>query len=108
LWYLHDEGALWCATQKTAKVASYLALHPVCGFEVAPEAMPYKGVRGQGKVTILQKRGADVLGRLIDRYLGNRDSNFTRCLLERASDEVAIKIQPSWITSCDFSPRMKS
>jgi len=108
LWYLHDEGALWCATQKKAKVASYLAEHPVCGFEVAPEAMPYKGVRGQGKVTLLQERGADVLERLIDRYLGNRESDFARWLLERASDEVAIRIQPSWITAWDFSTRMKS
>jgi hypothetical protein len=108
LWYLHAEGVLWCATQRTAKVASYLALHPICGFEVAPEAMPYKGVRGQGKVAISQERGVDVLERLIDRYLGNRETDFARWLLKRASNEVAIKIEPTWITAWDFSPRMKS
>lgn len=108
LWYLHAEGALWCATQRTAKVASYLELHPVCGFEVAPEAMPYKGVRGQGKVTISRERGVDVLERLIDRYLGTRDSDFARWLLLRAGNEVAIKIEPTWMTAWDFSQRMKS
>jgi hypothetical protein len=108
LWYLHAEGALWCATQRTAKVASYLKLHPVCGFEVAPDSMPYKGVRGQGKVTISQERGVDVLERLIDRYLGNCESDFARWLLKRASNEVAMKIEPTWITAWDFSPRMKS
>ena len=108
LWYLHDDGALWCATQKTAKVAAYLARHPVCGFEVAPEAMPYKGVRGQGKATLLPERGLDILQRLIDRYVGNRESDFARWLIKRGSREVAIRIDPIWLTAWDFAPRMKS
>jgi hypothetical protein len=108
LWYLHAEGALWCATQKTARVAGYLAHHPVCGFEVAPESMPYKGVRGQGKATVSKEHGVDVLERLIDRYLGNRESDFARWLVKRADNEVAIKIEPTWITSWDFSPRMEA
>lgn len=106
LWYLYEDGALWCATQKPSRVAGYLAHDPVCGFEVAGETMPYKGVRGQGKVAISEKRGVDVLERLIDRYLGNRESNFAHWLLRRASQEVAIRIEPTWMTSWDFSPRM--
>ncbi len=107
LWYHHDDGALWCATQKTAKVVSYLQQQPICGFEIAPEAMPYKGVRGQGKATLLPQRGLDVLEQLIDRYVGNRDSDFARWLIKRGSKEVAIRIDPMWLTSWDFSPRMK-
>jgi hypothetical protein len=108
LWYVFAENALWCATQKTAKVAGYLKHYPVCGFEVAPEAMPYKGVRGQGKVTLSPARGVDVLERLIDRYTGSRESDFARWLLGRASNEVAIRIAPTWFTAWDFSQRMKS
>ena len=108
LWYLYDDGALWCATQKSARVAGYLALQPACGFEIAPEAMPYRGVRGQGIATLSQERGPYVLERLIDRYLGNRGSEFARWLLKRAHKEVAIKIDPGWMTSWDFSPRMKT
>jgi len=108
LWYLYDDCVLWCATQKSARVVSYLTHHPVCGFEVAPEAMPYKGVRGQGKVSLSQERGLGVLQRLIDRYLGNRESEFARWLIKRGDKEVAIRIEPTWLTAWDFTPRMKS
>jgi len=107
LWYLYEDGALWCATQKTAKVAAYLERHRVCGFEISPEAMPYKGVRGQGKAALVAERGLDVLQQLIDRYLGTRESDFARWLIRRASREVAIRIDPIWLTAWDFTPRMK-
>jgi len=108
LWYLYDDGALWCATQKSARVAGYLAQQPTCGFEVAPETMPYKGVRGQGNATLSHEQGGHVLERLIDRYLGSRSSEFARWLLKRSDNEVAIKIEPIWMTAWDFSRRMKS
>jgi len=52
--------------------------------------------------------GEAILLRLIDRYLGERDSAFACWLVERAHTEVAIRIQPDWITSWDFSGRMSS
>jgi len=108
LWYLYEDGALWCATQKTAKVAKFLQNHPVCGFEISPETPPYKGVRGQGEVTLSAERGPEILLRLIDRYLGRRDSDFARWLINRGSSEVAIGIRPRWLTAWDFSSRMRS
>jgi len=45
--------------------------------------------------------------RLLDRYLGSRDSGFATWLIERASTEVAIRIEPTWLTSWDFSKRMQ-
>lgn len=106
LWYLYADKALWCATQKASRVARYLHDHPQCGFEIAPESPPYRGVRGQGQAELLAARGPEVLGRLIDRYLGSRDSDFARWLIGRAHQEVAIRIAPEWLTSWDFSSRM--
>lgn len=106
LWYLYEDGAFWCATQMTAKVAGYLDNHPFCGFEISPEAPPYSGVRGQGKVTLCEERGLEILLKLVDRYLGSRESDFARWLIKRGSSEVAIRIEPSWLTAWDFSPRM--
>ena len=108
LWYLHEDGALWCATQKTAKVAQYLERHPLCGFEISTETLPYKGVRGQGEATRSPELGPDILLQLIDRYLGTRDSAFARWLVARSSSEVAIAIRPRWLTAWDFSARMRS
>lgn len=108
LWYLYADGALWCATQQTASVIKLLEANPRCGFEVAPETMPYRGVRGQGKVALSAEQGPGVLLRLLDRYLGTRDSGFATWLIARSSTEVAIRIEPAWLTSWDFSQRMRS
>jgi nitroimidazol reductase NimA-like FMN-containing flavoprotein (pyridoxamine 5'-phosphate oxidase superfamily) len=107
LWFLYDEGALWCATQKSASVVKLLAAAPKCGFEVAPQDMPYRGVRGQGVASVSAEAGSAVLLRLIDRYLGKRDSSFARWLQSRADNEVAIKIIPAYFSSWDFSQRMQ-
>jgi nitroimidazol reductase NimA-like FMN-containing flavoprotein (pyridoxamine 5'-phosphate oxidase superfamily) len=107
LWYLYADGALWFATQKSAAVVAFLEAEPRCGFEVAPETMPYRGVRGQGKVSLLAARGPEILLRLIDRYLGSRDSGFASWLIARSTSEVAIRLEPDWITSWDFSKRMR-
>ena len=107
LWYLYDDGALWCATQETASVVTLLKNKPHCGFEVAPETMPYRGVRGQGRVTLSANDGPEILLRLIDRYLGTRESGFASWLIDRSATEVAIRIEPDWLTSWDFSSRMQ-
>ena len=106
LWYVYDGQAIWCATKGSANVAEFLTRTPDCGFEVAPEQMPYRGVRGQGQVEILPEEGVPLLLRLIDRYLGTRDSDFAHWLVEQATDEVAIRITPDWYTAWDFSGRM--
>jgi nitroimidazol reductase NimA-like FMN-containing flavoprotein (pyridoxamine 5'-phosphate oxidase superfamily) len=107
LWYLYADNALWCATQQSASVATLLERTPKCAFEVAPESMPYRGVRGQGRVTVMPDEGAATLQQLIDRYLGARDTEFATWLISRSANEVALKIEPEWITSWDFGSRMR-
>lgn len=106
LWYLYDDAAFWCATQKSAKVVSLLERQADCAFEVAGDSMPYRGVRGQGHATLLVADGPAILTRLVDRYLHGRNSNFAQWLLKRSAHEVAIRINPLWLTSWDFTARM--
>lgn len=107
LWFLYDDDALWCATQENAHVARLLMRDASCGFEVAADKQPYRGVRGQGRVAMSVADGQQVLGRLIDRYLGTRDSRFAKWLLSRQANEVSIRIAPDWVTSWDYSKRMR-
>ena len=86
----------------------YLRHEPRCSFEVATNAMPYRGVRGQGRAAIDATQGTAVLRQLIARYLGNEQSDFARWLLARAEDEVAIRIEPIRMRSWDFRQRMGS
>lgn len=106
LWYLHDAGRLCCATLESAHVVRYLRREPRCGFEIAADQPPYCGVRGRATAQIVPALGPEMLGRLIDRYLGNRDSSLARRLLARSQDEVAIILTPAQVFTWDYRQRM--
>jgi hypothetical protein len=48
----------------------------------------------------------ELLGSLVDRYVGSRDTKFSKWLLGRTEDEVAVEIDIQWMTSWDYSGRM--
>lgn len=106
LWYVWREGALWCATAKSAWVVERLEADPRCGFEIAGDTPPYRGVRGKGRAERIDDRGPAILGLLVDRYLGGRDTRFARWLLDRSEAETAIRIVPARISTWDYSRRM--
>lgn len=107
LWYVWLDRALWCATAPKARILKLLRRDPRCGFEVAGDAPPYRGVRGQGRAQLVPERGAEILAVLVDRYLGTRDSQFARWPLARGAGEVAIRIEPEHVSSWDFTERMQ-
>lgn len=106
LWFLLDEGALWCATNENAVVVKCIERDARCGFEVAADTPPYRGVRGVGRAKIVKDRGRAVLVRLLERYSIDPASRLSRLLLQRADQETAVRIDPNRITSWDFSARM--
>lgn len=106
LWFLPEGLRLWCATPASSAVARHLARDPRCAFEVAGDAPPYRGVRGQGRAELHPDRGREVLGLLVDRYLGSRETPLARWLLGRGVPEVAIALEARQLTSWDFTRRM--
>ncbi len=106
LWFVPEDGVLWCATQESARTVRLLRDDPRCAFEVAPETPPYRGVRGPAEARIDAARGPEILERLIARYLGDDRSDFARWLLSRAESEVAIALEPRSLLSWDFGARM--
>lgn len=106
LWFRADGDSLWCATHETALVAKRLGGDGRVGFEVSVNDPPYVGVRGQGRVELLGEEGRPQLEALIDRYLGDRDSDLAQWLLSRADGELALRIRPEWMVSWDFRDRM--
>jgi len=106
LWFLPSDGALWCATQRSAGVAKLIARDPRCAFEVSVEKPPYYGVRGRGVATLHPARGEEILRALIDRYLGASTSQLARFLLARVEHETAIAIEPKTVVSWDYRERM--
>jgi len=106
LWYLHQDDLLYCATQKSAKVVNYLQRDSRCAFEIAEDRPPYCGIRGQAVARIDEKRGAEILERLLIRYLGDTQNKLAINLLARSKSEIAIVLEPVQIYTWDFSNRM--
>jgi hypothetical protein len=107
LWFKYQNGRLFCATQKSARVVSYLQNDPRCAFEIAADLPPYCGLRGQAIASIDEKIGGEILLQLLERYLGSTDSALARNLLAKRADEVAIVLKPVNVYTWDFSNRMQ-
>lgn len=106
LWFLRDGDSLWCCTQSEAVLTRRLTRDPHCGFEVSGDQPPYRGVRGSAKAEISAERAADILPRLLERYLGDGPSPLAQWLVSRLDREVAIGLHSLRVTTFDFTTRM--
>lgn len=106
LWFLPRDGAIWCVCNKRARAIELLREDPRCGFEIASEIPPYRGVRGQGQAYLDAPEGPAMLELLLARYRIAAGSRLATMLRNESVNEVAIRIVPDWMTSWDFSARM--
>ena len=112
LWYTYLNEKVYCATQNTAKVVKYLKKNPKCGFEIAGDSFPYRGVRGYGKASIVEDKGEEILRMLIQKYLMGKEttisSKLNELLLskEHLQNEVAIEVIPAALFKWDYKKRM--
>lgn len=113
LWYTYLNEKVYCATQNTAKVVKYLRKNPKCGFEIAGDSFPYRGVRGYGKASIVENKGQEILRMLIQKYLTGKEATISSLKLyklllskEHLQNEVAIEIIPSAMFKWDYKKRM--
>jgi hypothetical protein len=106
LWFYYQHNKLFCATQNTAKVVSYLKNDPRCAFEISADLPPYCGVRGQAIASIDEDIGGAILEQLLERYLGGTDNPLAKTLLAKIDTEVALVLEPKNIFTWDFSNRM--
>lgn len=107
LWFLPEGDELLAAVHRQARIAQRLRDDPRCAFEIAPNEPPYRGVRGQATARLESEGAGALLERLLDRYLGSRDSRLGRFLLGRADEELVVRLRPSLLASWDYAERMK-
>lgn len=106
MWFEFRDDALWCATQADSLIVRRLRNDPRVGYEVAGDRPPYRGVRGRATADIDDRAAADVLDRLIERYLDDPSCTLARWLRSRAATEVALRLTPLTMHSWDYSARM--
>jgi nitroimidazol reductase NimA-like FMN-containing flavoprotein (pyridoxamine 5'-phosphate oxidase superfamily) len=108
LWFLYENGNLFCATRSTSKIARLLTDQPRVAFEVSGDTPPYFGIRGQGLASISADGNGVLLSRLVERYLGEERPRFREWLSKGSKNEVAIRVSPVRIMSWDYRKRMAS
>ena len=107
LWYVRDGDVIWCSTQTSSSIARHFGANENCGFEVAADQPPYRGVRGQAHATLHPDRGNEILSLLIDRYFGDRQRKLAKWLLSRTEDEVALRLRLFKCQTWDYTERMR-
>ncbi|USZ67983.1 pyridoxamine 5'-phosphate oxidase family protein [Halorussus salilacus] len=107
LWYRYRDGTFECATWAKADLVGYLRNDSQVAFEVSANHPPYRGVRGNGSASLSEDEGKEVLRSLIERYLGDTDSELARWLLSPEREEVRIRVHPQRAYSWDYSERMR-
>jgi len=106
LWFLYENDELLCCTQHDSVLASRLKRDHHVGFEISADTPPYRGVRGKGRARIEHGTAAEVLPRLVAKYLGSEPTDFSTWLLSRLDSEVVVRISDLSVTSWDYSSRM--
>jgi len=107
LWYLYEDGLLYCATQNNAKVVAYLNHDARCSYEIAADTPPYCGVRGRATAELNPAIGGRVLEKLLMRYVGSLETQLSQKLLSKQASEVAIVLTPVTLHTWDYSERMQ-
>ena len=105
-WFEYRGGQLYCVLHRDALVAKRLDATGCCGFEVAHESMPYRGVRGQANIALLPVPAGGQLKNLFARYGVKEDSQLATWLLGRIDEECVLCITPRWVSGWDYSERM--
>jgi nitroimidazol reductase NimA-like FMN-containing flavoprotein (pyridoxamine 5'-phosphate oxidase superfamily) len=106
LWFIRHGNEILAATRPTSTLVDFLTAEPRCGFEIAGDEPPYRGVRGRAEVIVDENAGGPVLESLLVKYLGGTSSPLASKLLTRAADEVCLRLRPASLISWDYSSRM--
>ena len=107
VWFEYLDEKLVIVSHEDSKLAKTLLRQRKCGFEIATNDPPYKGVRGKADVVAEAEGSGDTLRRVIQRYLGGTNQKLASWLLSRVEHEVKFTLHPTWVTSWDYGERME-
>jgi len=106
LWFYFRDNHLWCASHENSHIVERIQENNKIGFEIGVNEPPYRGVRGQGEVTLEREPAAEILTSMLERYRIDQKSSLAKWLLSRVEDEYALRIDIKRITAWDYTQRM--
>lgn len=107
VWFAYEAQRFWSCSPDDSLLVSTLRNHPEIAFDVSTNDLPYRGVRGRGVARCSVAADNSLLEKLLNRYVGSTENALSDKLLKRRGPEALIEIEPTWLTSWDFSARME-
>ena len=108
-YYDKDQGKLLITTSKLAKKTQNLRNRPIIYFSIDDESLPYKGVKGKGKATIIEdpNRIVPQANKISMKYLGTLDHPAAKEMADRSKsgEGVLVEISPKFFSTWDFGKR---
>jgi PPOX class probable F420-dependent enzyme len=108
-YYDKDQGKLLILTSKLAKKTQNLSIRPNIYFSIDDENLPYKGVKGKGKATIVEdpNRIVPQTEKISMKYLGTLDHPVAKEMSDRSKngEGVLVEISPKFFSTWDFGKR---
>jgi PPOX class probable F420-dependent enzyme len=111
VWFFYDkdQGKLLITTSKLAKKTQNLRNRPIIYFSIDDENLPYKGVKGKGKATIIEdpNRIVPQADKISMKYLGTLDHPAAKEMADRSKkgEGVLVEISPKFFSTWDFGKR---
>lgn len=106
VWFEYRAGRFLSCSPNSSWLVSSLRENPEVAFDISTNDLPYQGVRGRGTARCSKAQDKEALEKMLQRYVSGTDNALAEWLLGRRNAEAIIEIEPSWLTSWDFSSRM--
>ena len=111
VWFFYDkdQGKLLITTSKLARKTQNLRNRPIIYFSIDDENLPYKGVKGKGKATIIEdpNRIVPQADKISMKYLGTLDHPAAKEMADRSKkgEGVLVEISPKFFSTWDCGKR---
>jgi uncharacterized pyridoxamine 5'-phosphate oxidase family protein len=108
----NSNNKLYTETSKSSKKTDNLRRNNTIYYCIDEANPPYKGIRGKGKVRILEgdiNRNIPIAEKIIVKYIGSLDNPIARSLIDgvKKGDSVILEIMPSYYSTWDYSKRRR-
>lgn len=105
-WYYFDNNKIYIETSKGSKKVENIRRKDTIYFCIDDETIPYKGVRGKGRVRISEDVNSNIpiAQKLMIKYTGGLDNKVAKVLMDsvRGGLSVILEITPTYYSTWDY------
>jgi nitroimidazol reductase NimA-like FMN-containing flavoprotein (pyridoxamine 5'-phosphate oxidase superfamily) len=106
VWYIFENEKMYVATPKKSKKAQNALKNNLIYYSIDDENMPYKGVKGKGKVRLLENIDSNlkIAEKIILKYMGSLENDIGKFIISQTKEgnEAILEITPRYYSAWSF------